>query len=236
MEMYHRHLLQNSGASIDHQGNHDVCWMTADLFRSLPIKNWKFNRPPDPQRVEDIREHMNRTKRMDGILYLACIDNELVCYDSNHRREAMRDVEGLHNVLVDILWNATDKDVEEEFLRLNKAVSVPELYMEKELAERRHEIETLVREFCENYADHVSPAKRPQRPNFNRDQLTDEFTRIMREEKLTPSEFAEWITEQNRKASLNEKEKSKLSDKVRTKCEQTGLWLFAWSSSLQKIQ
>lgn len=227
---FYQTLLQNSGASIDKQGNHLVCWMSPELFRSLPIDNWKFNRPPDLERVKEIREHMNVSKRVDGILYLAFLDKSFVCYDANHRRLAMEGVEGLHNVLVDILFDVTDKDVEEEFIRLNKAHSVPELYMERELAEKRVEMETLVREFCENYKAHVSSSKRPLRPNFNRDHLTDEFTRIMREKRMTHTEFVEWITARNRELSLQDR--SDLPEKLRTKCEKSGLWLFAWSSSL----
>ena len=119
----------NQHGSIDNQGNHSVCWIPGDAFNKLPIRRWKYNRPSDEDRVKEIHEYMKISKRVDGIIYLACINNELVCYEANHRREAMKGIDGLHNVVIDIIWNATDELIKQEFLRLNKAISVPELYL-----------------------------------------------------------------------------------------------------------
>lgn len=234
MAFYLPFLLQNN-ASIDHQGEHDVCWIPAHVFNQLPIKRWKFNRPADKERVAEIHDHMKISKRLDGIVYLACIGSELVCYESNHRREAMRGIEGLHNVLVDILWNATDESVKQEFLRLNKAVSVPELYLDESVTEAfTNDVRRIVDDFCKNFKKLKVNSGRPQRPNFNRDMLTDEFTRVMREQKTTPAEFETWITEQNQRLSL--RDRTGLPDKVVKKCEESGLWLFAWNSKIECSQ
>ena len=228
MSFYLPFLLQNN-TSIDHQGEHDVCWIPANVFNQLPIRRWKFNRPPDEERVAEIHEYMKTSKRLDGIIYLACINNELVCYEANHRREAMKGIEGLHNVLVDILWNATDEKVKEEFVRLNKSVSVPELYL-GETTDVVEEVRKLVDSFCKNYKKLKVNSSRPQRPNFNRDMITDEFTRIMREQNLTPIQFERWLTDRNRE--LTQQDRKGLTEKVISKCEESGLWLFARSSRL----
>lgn len=228
MSFYLPFLLQNN-ASIDNQGDHSVCWIPANVFNQLPIRRWKFNRPPDEERVAEIHEYMKTSKRLDGIIYLACINNELVCYEANHRREAMKGIEGLHNVLVDILWNATDEKVKEEFVRLNKSVSVPELYL-GETTDVVEEVRKLVDSFCKNYKKLKVNSSRPQRPNFNRDMITDEFTRIMREQNLTPIQFERWLTDRNRE--LTQQDRKGLTEKVISKCEESGLWLFARSSRL----
>lgn len=228
MSFYLPFLLQNN-ASIDNQGDHSVCWIPANVFNRLPIRRWKFNRPPDEERVAEIHEYMKTSKRLDGIIYLACINNELVCYEANHRREAMKGIEGLHNVLVDILWNATDEKVKEEFVRLNKSVSVPELYL-GETTDVVEEVRKLVDSFCKNYKKLKVNSSRPQRPNFNRDMITDEFTRIMREQNLTPIQFERWLTDRNRE--LTQQDRKGLTEKVISKCEESGLWLFARSSRL----
>jgi hypothetical protein len=220
----------NQKASVENQGNHSVCWVPSDMFNQLPIRRWKFNRPCDEERVAEIREHMNTSRRLDGVIYLACINNELVCYESNHRREALKGIGTIHNILVDVLWNATDEMVKEEFVRLNKAVCVPELYLEDTTTLNIDEIRKIVDSFCKNYKMLKVNSGRPQRPNFNRDMVTDEFTRIMREKNMTPSEFETWITEYNNE--LSNKDKSNLSEKVIKKCQESGLWLFAWSSKL----
>lgn len=225
---YYDFLTQK--ASVDHQGRHSVCWIPYDTFKQLPIRRWKYNRPCDEDRVAEIHEYMKTSKRLDGMIYLACINNELVCYESNHRREAMKGLEGMHNILVDVLWDANDEIVKEEFIRLNKAVSVPELYIAESVSTNVDDIRKLVDTFCANYKKMKVNTGRPQRPNFNRDMITDEFTRIMRERNMTPSEFETWITEYNKE--LSTKDKSKLSEKIIKKCEESGLWLFAWSSKL----
>ncbi len=229
MSFYLPFLLQNK-ASIDNQGDHSVCWIPANVFNQLPIRLWKFNRPPDKDRVAEIHEYMKTSKRVDGIIYIACVNNELVCYEANHRREAMKGIEGLHNVLVDILWNATDEKVKEEFVRLNKAVSVPELYLGESVESTMNDIREIVDKFCTNFKKLKVNSGRPQRPNFNRDMITDEITRVMREKNLTPAEMETWITERNKELSLQDR--AGLPEKVIKKCEESGLWLFSRSSRL----
>jgi hypothetical protein len=221
--------LQDNATGGPH-GTHSVYWITSEVFNQLPIKAWKFNRPPDVDRITEINRHMNETKRMDGIIYLACVDNELVCYESNHRREALRGLEGIQPLLVDIIWHATDENVKDEFLRLNKAVSVPELYIAEEADVVITGIKDAVDLFCEKYACHKVGSNRPQRPNFNRDTVIDEFYRIMKENRIGIDEFI--IRLQRLNAEMAGRDKSKLAQKVIDKCEKSGLWLFAWSSKL----
>jgi hypothetical protein len=213
-------------ASVEEQGTHTMYWMPAVIFNQLPIKRWKHNRPPDQDRVREIRDWIETSKRVDGILYLACIDNELVCYESNHRREALKDVEELHNILVDMMWNATNDQVKAEFFRLNKAVSVPELFIDDQPEVRIGDLLAVVNGFCDNYGKLKSPNKNPHRPNFNRDTLLDDLYQIVKETKLPIDEIMTRIAQYNQE--LRSRDKSKLSKTVIEKCERTGLWVFAW--------
>jgi hypothetical protein len=201
-----------------------------DVFLNLPIKRWKYNRPADELRVSEIRGWMKTSKRMDGIIYLACIDNELVCYESNHRREALIGVEGLSNILVSILWNVSDDVVKEEFIRINKAISVPELYTSDETRFSLEDLRIAVDGFCETYKSLRVSSKHPQRPNFTRDMITDEFYRIMKEEHIDISELVSRLTRLNNEMAT--RDKSKLRPKVIQKCEESGMWLFAWSNKI----
>lgn len=221
-------LKDNS--SMDVQGKHTVYWISADEFAKLPVKRWKYNRPEDPVRIAEIREWIEKSKRVDGVIYLACVENELVCYESNHRREALKGVEGVHSIFVDILWDATDEDVKQEFLRLNKAVSVPELYVSEEPVVAIGDLKQVVDKFCDNYKKLRVSTNRPQRPNFNRDMLTDEFYRIIKERGVTLDELVIKLTDLNKEMAT--RDKSKLSAKVIQKCEESGLWLFAWSNKV----
>jgi len=211
-------------------GNHYFYWIPVKVMNSLPIKLWKYNRPPDQDRVREIHEYMKVSKRMDGMIYLASIGNDLVCYESNHRREALRGLEDMCPILVDFLHNTTDDIVKEEFLRLNKAVSVPELYFSQNPEQLFADLKAAVDEFCETYKKHKVNSNKPQRPNFNRDTVMDEFYRIIKETNIDVEEFVKRLCKYNRKLLM--KDKTGLSPKIVEKCTESGLWLFAWSSKL----
>jgi hypothetical protein len=227
MSILQEHLKTYGGP----HGSHHVYWIPVDVFNRLPIDSWKHNRPPDLVRVEEIRTFMKESKRADGLIYLACVNNKIVCYESNHRREALKEgmPSDMAHILVDVLWNATDEQVKQEFFRLNKAVSVPELYVTDEavpLEVVRHAVDA----FCNNYKSLRSPAAHPQRPNFNRDRVMDEFYRMMKELHIGVDELMERLTRLNR--AMSQRDKRRLTEKTVKKCEASGLWLFAWSDKL----
>jgi hypothetical protein len=227
----HLQKIFTEQASGGPHGSHAIYWVPIAVFNDLPITMWKHNRPPDAGRVAEIRAYMAESKRMDGIIHLAFVNNQLVCYESNHRREALKGLTDMAHILVDVMWDATDESVKQEFFRLNKSVSVPELFVAPDAGQTLiRDVQSAAERFCENYPSLRSAAKHPQRPNFNRDALTSEFYRIMRENDIGVEELGNRLMRLNRE--MSQRDKRKLSEKVIAKCEATGLWLFAWSSAL----
>ena len=224
-------LLNATARSLLINGSHHMYWIPIDKFNDLPIEMWKHNRPPDAERIAEIQTFMSESKRMDGMIYLACVNNHLVCYESNHRREALKGLTDMADILVDMIWNATDELVKQEFFRLNKSVSVPELFVTPNASETLiADVRSAVDGFCRNYPSMRSSTSRPQRPNFNRDGLTDEFYRVMKENQIGVEELGNRLMRLNR--VMSQRDKRRLSEKTIAKCESTGLWLFAWSASL----
>lgn len=212
-------------------GDHYIYLVPPKVFDELNVKRWKYNRPADMDRVKVIHEYMKESKRVDGMIYLAFVDHDIVCYDGNHRREALKGVEGMNMILVDMIWHATDQLVGEEFKRLNESVSVPEFYNAIEADNiLREKIRTAIDMFCKNYKEHKSVSKNPHRPHFNRDSFCDDFYRIMNELNIGVDELFNRIVKLNNQ--MANRDKSDLSENVKQKCEKTGLWLFAWSSKL----
>jgi hypothetical protein len=211
---------------------HCVYNLPLKTFSQLPIKRWKYNRPPDKQRVAEIHDYIRVSHRVDGIIYLASIDNELVCYESNHRREALREIETVANVLVDIIWDTNDETIKTEFIRLNKSVSIPELYVENVVNVDIDKLRTIIDDFCVAYKTHKVASGKPQRPNFNRDNFTDDLYRIIKEHNISIEKVMDKLADYNR--VLTVKDKSKLSEKIIQKCSDSGLWIFAWSSRLNE--
>jgi hypothetical protein len=224
-------LSANNCTGSNHGENHQIWIIPITLFNSLPIKRWKFNRPPDMERVAEIHAHLLTSKRGDGIIYLADVGGEIVCYESNHRREALKGVpDDTTPVLVDLMWNATDEIVKQEFMRLNKAVSVPELYVTEEAVVNADELRVAVKDFCKKYASLKATTGRPQRPSFNESIITDEFLKVTRDNKISVAEMLVRLDKVN--VRLAAKDKKKLSEKIIEKCEKSGLWLFAYDTHL----
>lgn len=200
-----------------------------EKFKSLDITQWKYNRPPNLERIPEIHSWMKQFNRMDGVLSLAYIPGDgLVCFEGNHRRLAL---EGLEiPVLVDILWDATHEIVTHEFKRLNKSICVPEIYLVESETSLRGEIEKSVSDFRKKFSKMESNSGRPQRPNYNRDKFTDEIMRLHKELNITIPELMTKIYNANE--IYKTKDRSKLNEKITSKCENSGLWLFAWSTTI----
>jgi hypothetical protein len=202
----------------------------ADVFRSMDISVWKFNRPPDDGRVWQIREWMVEANRMDGMLNLAYVRGQgLVCYEGNHRRIAWSQVHFTFPLVVDIAWDMTDDMVKTEFVRLNMAISVPDVYVGE--TSLRVDIEDAVASFRKKYPGHESASGRPCRPNYNRDKLTDEFTRLQRELRCPVAEMMDRLDALNDEYRIT-RDRSMLSPNTQVKCDISGLWLFAWSTHI----
>jgi len=119
-----------------------------------------------------------------------------------------------------------------EFRRINKSVSVPDLYVVETESSLKVEIEDFVSAFRKKYPSHETASERPQRPNYNRDGLTDQITRLQKETGVTMKDLAERLNALNTKYADVGQSKAKLSAKIVEKCEKTGLWLFAWSTAI----
>jgi hypothetical protein len=210
-------------------GSSNVYYISSNIFHQLDVKTWRYNRPPSDERIAEIREWNAEFGRMDGVINMAYIPGYgLVCFEGNHRRLA---AQGLSiQVLANILWDVTDEIVMHEFRRINKSVSVPDLYVAETEAALKMQIEDAVNTFRKKYPTHETSSGRPQRPNFNRDGLIDQITRIHRETRVPVSEIERRMYVIN--SQYTEQHKSQLSQKVVDKCEVSGLWLFAWSSAL----
>ena len=225
-----KYLSDNNVAGGEH-GSHHVYWVPLNIFNELGIERWKYNRPPDADRVAEIHAFIKQSKRVDGMLYLACVNKKLVCYESNHRREALVGITEVAPILVDIMWDATDEQVKTEFLRLNKAVSVPDLYVSEEPIADASALISARKTFCEKYKMLKVTTDRPQRPNFNPERLLDDFNAITKEHNISVDEMMRRLDNLNVRLSHKAID-SKLTDKVKEKCTNAGMWLFAWSSRL----
>lgn len=211
-----------------------------ELFLGNPshlkhVIQWKHNRPPDMDRVAEIKQYIQRTKRVDGIIYLAelNIDGKItyVCYDGNHRRLALADAQSSFQVLIHVLWNASDALIRERFVNINKANPVPELYLDDSSHNEHLKvlIQDVVHDVCKLFPSHVSTSKCPKRPNFNRDVLTEKLWMYFKERSVyefCPKSLIKQILNLNIRYMQSKSITSKLSEIILKKCRQNRCFLF----------
>lgn len=206
-------------------------------FLKLQPKAWSRQRPVDEARVEEIYESILSTGNIDGLLMMAWHPKErMIVYDGQHRFAAIErlDLEKDYNIVVDILWSASEEKIAEEFYRINKSVPVAELYLTPIIEDDvKIEIEMFVKDLSRKYPDFVKTARKPNRPNFNRDNLTDELFHLWKNEFPT----VEFSKISSAILKLNEKYHTDLGSHARVsmrknkasyeKCHANGFWLFA---------
>lgn len=152
-------------------------------------KQWKFNRPSDPNRVSIIKDTILNGDYVVGVIYLADINGELVCYDGNHRREAIKFFPD-KKIFINIIFNADDKIVEKRFRILNSSNPVSDLYMEntENIQYLQMSVSSVVKRFCElPFSVCSSTSARCKKPYFNRDTFENYLYGICKDNQLTLS-------------------------------------------------
>jgi hypothetical protein len=113
-----------------------VLYSVRSDFLVFYTEMWFRNRYPDTERVIDIMKSIEQEGEPDNRIYLAWINGvgKLMCFDGNHRREALIRLYHLKNftcwIDLDILMNVDDKEVVKAFRRINLGVSVADIYIE----------------------------------------------------------------------------------------------------------
>ena len=225
--------LNNTATHTFSVGNKTMYIIKFSLVRSL-IKKWKYNRDPDNKRVKDIYACLKTGGFIPTYMNLADVDeNGLVCFDGNHRREAMEMLldDGIDtDTICSVLFNATNDDVRGAFLNINKAVDVPEIYLEDNLSSVKSEIIDVVFQYEKKYKKYLSQSKFCHKPNFNRDNFIDNITEIYKyfDGKFSVEEIRQLLDKLNLAYSQEKicKPHSQYGKKVIEKCRSGGLWLF----------
>ena len=209
------------------------------ILKELGITRWSRQRPPAPERVEEIAVWIHEHQDIMGTISLAWHPTErLVCYDGQHRLHALLEQENMEiTVLTEIMWNATELAIVEAFRTINRAVPVSELYTDPHdvLHSVKGEIADYVTGLATTYKPFLSTSAKPCRPNFNRDVITDALFQIWKDDLQEAVPFQRIITGLTRlNKTYDEDEESIPKERTRKKfpaiykkCSAHKFWLFA---------
>jgi len=214
------------------------------ILKELGITRWSRQRPPAPERVEEIAAWIREHQDVVGTISLAWHPTErLVCYDGQHRLDALFQQENVDiTVLVEIMWESTELAIMAAFQTINRAVPVSELYTDPHdvVHSIKGEIADYVAGLAITYKPFLSTSAKPCRPNFNRDQITEDLFHMWRDEFQEAVPFhriVEALTRLNKtydedEDSIPKERTRKKFPAIHKKCSQYKMWLFAETGRL----
>lgn len=232
----------------------------SSLLAKMSIENWIYNRPADESRVAAVSKDINSSGRVQGIIALASLSGQLVCYDGNHRRLALSRLGKSYKILLTVIWAANDDAIIDEYESLNKSVSVPLVFLpdppavdaatsdaglekkgERELGPKQGSHKWLIAEFCKDlsldYPKLSSSARACHTPHFNRDVLADDLLYLYEDyPELSMQQIIDVIWKMNAAYSRGRYgfKKEQLSASVQVKCTSSGLWLFCKKRTIDR--
>lgn len=202
------------------------------LVISPLIKRWSKNRECDQKRVQELLEYHKKGGYIPKLIHIANLKEGLICYDGNHRREMFDLLEDKNfNVIVDVIFDAKEKDVYTSFENINKSVQLPSIYLGSNIAtDIQDQIKELVRKYELRYPKLLSPSSRCAKPNFNRDSFTENIFDVYKyfEEEISIEDISTLFQKLNVSYSKGMycKDHSLIKSTILDKCRKYGLWLF----------
>jgi hypothetical protein len=202
------------------------------------VKNWASNRTECQHKINEICETLQNGTYVHGMIYIAevNINNQFqyVIYDGNHRLCALKKYNKSTNVFVNLLRNCSDINaLQKRFKTINHLSPVPEIYKifdDPDQKVIKEIIEDTVNLICKRFPKHISLANIPNKPNFNRGNLTDKLYNYLSDCgkcNLSSEELFRLIMELNNQYMLGSRIKLKnYSKKMKDKCEKTKCFLF----------
>ena len=235
--------------------NHCICKVNInDLLTKVPIVNWKYNRPADLVRCNDIASYVyNSNTPIDTVIYLNYNNktHKFEILDGIHRFTALKiiyeennkplellcpgdlgsngDAKWLYNsyILLNIRFNASEGELIETFKNLNKSQAVPELYIKDNVKEKRDTIERIANDWQIKYKKHFSSSSNPNTGNTNRNKFVELLDKLY--DKYNIEEYGTKKLNtilDNANTHLMENIPKKTSGELRFKCSESGCYLF----------
>lgn len=182
------------------------------------------------------------SEQIYGIIYVAerIIDRatrQYVCYDGNNRRMALNNLPE-RNVYVQVMFNASEREIIDRFHNLNLSNPVPNLYLDKNIDNKfilKNTINETVEYLCSEYSNMLKTSIYCKRPHFNRSLITTRlYNRFDEEEKydITSEELIRQIEDLNELykhkpyAFFKRTPKDNITESIMNKCSTHNCYIF----------
>ena len=225
----------------------------AELLQAANIHkiiNWKYNRPPDYIRCNEIAKDIyNKNQGIDWLVYMIYENDVLHIVDGCHRVTALQIIKRENSkaidhltpnifgnnadwlyekyILISVRKNMSTGQTIDLFQTLNKSNPVPELYMFDKDHQKRTSIETIVNEWTTSFSTHFTASCNPNIPNMNRDRFIEILDYVYTKYGLNNSNCY-LLTEKlyTLNAVVKHNPPKKISGVALEKCTKTGCYIF----------
>ena len=255
-----KHYFDSNELMLSYDENHGIYKILIKDLLNDSVINWEYNRPPDMARCPDIARYIyNSKKQIETMIYLN-FNNKTESFevlDGIHRITALKiikeensrqldlltpgyfgsanDANWLYNqyIMVNVRFNATKGELFETFEMLNKTVPVSELYLRDYNQDKKEDIEKIINEWYQKYKQHFSSSAHPITGHTNRTMFENLLVYLYDKYKIRHSnidKLRKLLEDANKKNSQNIS--SKVTKKIREKCESTGCYLFLYKNDI----
>lgn len=151
-----------------------VCYKVEKLKKIYKnIRNWKYNREADPQRISNIKNYMIKSEIdiCPGLICAWDTGDGLEIYDGFHRYSACESLNKC-KILIKIISTVDENLVKKDFELVNKSLYVPGMYLETNLMKNKvcNDVFVLMKN---NFPNNVSYSNNPQQQNFNQNSIIE---------------------------------------------------------------
>ena len=150
------------------------------LKNNFGVVNWSKNRPACKTRIDDIVKYYrkNNVKIIPGIIYVWYNSGKYHITDGLHRYDAAIKLNRNIDLILHINYSNDENIIIEEFLNINKSISIPSIYLDSDNLVKKELCQKIVNYLCEKYPKFISPSRNHYTYNFNRDLLIEFFSEL----------------------------------------------------------
>lgn len=140
------------------------------------IEKWEHNRDLDNDKITMILNAFENKKLSPGIIYIAELNDKFICYDGNHRIEALNNINC--DLICHVIFNATDKMIKNNTQNINKMTPTPDAILANS-AEGNILLNQFIKDFNIKYGKQKVQGKNPFKGNYNSNILFDKISRLL---------------------------------------------------------
>ena len=166
--------LKNNNIIFKKENKYEIINTTVNDLKKYEIINWNKNRPYCNVRVKEIKKYYeeNDIEIIPGIIYFWSNNNILYILDGLHRYTAAKKLNKNINIIININYTDNEQEIINEFININKSISIPTIYIENDSI-KKIICESTVSKLCISYSQFISSSRNPHVYNFNRDKLIE---------------------------------------------------------------